>query len=178
MQRKEAEGLRALACSLHKGQGPVLSGWVRGRPQRRLPSAAAVATERSSKKPSSTVILNACRVANGLCWFKKKKKKGKHKSKDMEKAQESPGAPIHTGWAQGFGGRWCRQGRSIQQMVYITGDWQLRVSSQFYCCFGPRGRIRGKEERWEGHGDGHAGSEAAGWVRSNEPPSFFVVFQI
>lgn len=60
----------------------------RAIPYRTLPSAAAGG---SSKNPSSTVILNACRVANEL-WFKKKKEKGKHKSKDMDKAQESPGS--------------------------------------------------------------------------------------
>lgn len=63
--------------------------WVQGSPERRLPSAAAITTRGSSKNLSFTVILNACRVANELCWFKKKK--GKYKSKDMDKARESPG---------------------------------------------------------------------------------------
>lgn len=49
--------------------------WVQCSPERRLPSAAAITTRGSSKNPSFTVILNACRVANELCWFKKKKKK-------------------------------------------------------------------------------------------------------
>ena len=40
--------------------------------ERRLPSAAAITARGSRKKPSSTVILNVCRVANELCQFKKK----------------------------------------------------------------------------------------------------------
>lgn len=48
--------------------------WVQCSPERRLPSAAAITTWGSSKNPSFTVILNACRVANELCWLKKKKK--------------------------------------------------------------------------------------------------------
>lgn len=40
-----------------------------------------------------------------------------------------------------------------------------------------RGQIKGKEERSDTV-MGHAGSEAAAWVCSNKPPSFFVVFQI
>lgn len=135
-----------------------------------LPSAAAGG---SSKNPSSMVILNACRVANEL-WFKKKKEKGKHKSKDMDKAQESPGS--HWG---GPGGRWrcCRPGKSIQQMVYITDDWQFRVSSQFSCCSSP---VRANQRKGGkvGHCDGHAGSDAAGWARSDKPSSFFVVLQV
>lgn len=111
--------------------------WIQGNPERRLPSAAAITTRGSSKNPSFTVILNACRVANELCWFKKKKK-GKHKSKDMDKAQESPGPH----WVRPGGGRvdgrWCRQGKSIQQMVYITDDWQFRVSSQFLLLLQPK----------------------------------------
>lgn len=62
--------------------------WVQCSPERKLPSAAAITTRGSSKNPEFTVTLNACRVANELYWFKKK---GKHKSKDMDKAQESPG---------------------------------------------------------------------------------------
>lgn len=132
----------------------MFNGWVQGSPWRWLPSAAAVATRGSSKNPSSTLILNVCRVANELCWFKKKKKqkekkkKGKHKSKDMDKAQESPGP--HRVRGLGGGGRWCRQGRSIQQMVYITDDWQFRVSSQFYCCSSPKRA----NQRKRGHCDG------------------------
>lgn len=62
-------------------------------------------------------------------------------------------------------------------MVYITGDWQFRVSSQFLLLLQPKqGKSKGK--RNGGTPMGHAGSEAAGWVRSDEPPSFFVVFQV
>ena len=92
---------------------------------RMLPSAAAGG---SSRNPSSTVILNACRVANEL-WFKKKKKK---KANTTLKTWIKPKrAQVHIGWV--LGGRWrcCRPGKSIQQMVYITDDWQFRVSSQF-----------------------------------------------
>ena len=68
-----------------------------------------------------------------------KKTKGKHKSKDTDKAQESPGPHWVGPW--GRGGWWemmCRQRRSIQQMVYITDDWQFRVSSQFNSCSSPK----------------------------------------
>lgn len=122
--------------SLHQGQVPNVQCLDSRQSRRRLPSAAAITTRGSSKNPSFTVILNACRVANELCWFKKKK--GKHKSKDMDKAQESPGPH----WVRPGGGRvdgrWCRQGKSIQQMVYITDDWQFRVSSQFLLLLQPK----------------------------------------
>lgn len=92
----------------------------------------------------------------------------------MDKAQESPGS--HWG---GPGGRWrcCRPGKSIQQMVYITDDWQFRVSSQFSCCSSP---VRANQRKGGkvGHCDGHAGSDAAGWARSDKPSSFFVVLQV
>lgn len=120
--------------------------WVRGSAERRLPSAAAITTRGSSKNPSSMVILNVCRVANELCWLKKKKK-GKHISKDMDKPKK---AQVHMGkawgWGVGVDGRWCRQRRSIQQMVYITDDWQFRVSSQFRLLLQPT-EGKSKEKR-------------------------------
>ena len=62
-------------------------------------------------------------------------------------------------------------------MVYITGDWQFRVSSQFLLLLQPK-QGKSKEKRSGGPPMGHAGSEAAGWVRSDKPPAFFVVFQV
>lgn len=59
--------------SLHQGQVPNVQCLDSRQSRRRLPSAAAITTRGSSKNPSFTVILNACRVANELCWFKKKK---------------------------------------------------------------------------------------------------------
>lgn len=74
--RSEEGGLQVPnPCSLHKGQVPMFNGWVQGSLQRGLPSAAAIATKGSSKNPSSMVILNVCRVANELCWLKKKNKR-------------------------------------------------------------------------------------------------------
>lgn len=142
----------------------------RAIPYRTLPSAAAGG---SSKNPSSTVILNACRVANEL-WFKKKKKKANTNLKTWIKPKR---AQVHIGWVLGGWWRCCRPGKSIQQMVYNTDDWQFRVSSQFSCCSSP---VRANQRKGGkvGHCDGHAGSDAAGWVCSDKPSSFFVVFQV
>lgn len=38
-------------------------------------------------------------------------------------------------------------------MVYITDDWQFRVSSQFYCCSSPK-RANERKRGKVGHCDG------------------------
>lgn len=95
----------------------------RAIPYRTLPSAAAGG---SSKNPSSTVILNACRVANEL-WFKKKEK-GKHKSKDMDKAQE-PRFTLGGSW--GVGGDVAAQGSLYSKwfILQMTGSLESLPSS-------------------------------------------------
>lgn len=80
----------------------------------------------------------------------KKKKKPNTNLKTWIKPKR---AQVHTGWGLGVGGRWYRQGRSIQQMVYITDDWQFRVSSQFYCCSSPK-RANERKRGKVGHCDG------------------------
>lgn len=65
---------------------------------------------------------------------------GKHKPKDM--------GQIHLGWDLGAGGRWCRQGRSIQQMVYITMTGSLESLPSSTAAPAQRGQIRGEEESW------------------------------
>lgn len=140
--------------SLHKGWMPTVQWLGPKQPPEETAQCCCYHHRGSRKNPSSMVILNACRVANELCWFKKKK--GKHKSKDMDKAQESPGPH----WVRP-GGWWemVQTGRSIQQMVYITEDWQFRVSSQFYCCSSPKRANQRKR--------GRRGTDGACRVRSS-----------
>lgn len=57
-------------------------------------------------------------------------------------------------------------------ILQMTGS--LESLPSFYCCSRPKRAHQRK--RKDGTLMGHAGSEAAGWVNSNKPPSFFVVF--
>lgn len=60
-------------------------------------------------------------------------------------------------------------------ILQMTGSLESLPSST--AAPAQRGQMKGKEERW-GTVMGHAGSEAAGWVCSNKPSPFFVVFQV
>lgn len=65
------------------------------------------------------------------------------------------------GGVGGAGGRWCGQGPSIQQMVYITMTGSLESLPSSTAAPAQRGQTRGKEESQTL--TGHAGLEAAGW---------------
>lgn len=91
----------------------------------------------------------------------------------MEKAPESPRVHWEGSGAVGDGA----DKEVYTANVYITNDWQFRVSSQFHCCSSPKGAKQRKRER-RAVEMGHAGLEAVGWARSDKPPSFFVVFQV
>lgn len=153
----------------------MFNGWVKGSPQRRLPSAAAITTRGSSKNLSSMVILNACSVANELCWFKKKMANTNLKTWIKPKR-----AQVHLGklWVGGgLVGDGADKGGLYSKwfILQMTGSLESLPSST--AAPAQRGQIKGKEERWDTV-MGHAGSEAAAWVCSNKPPSFFVVFQV
>lgn len=91
---------------------------------RMLPSAAAGG---SSKNPSSTVILNACRVANEL-WFKKKKKKANTNLKTWIKPKR---AQVHIGGVLGVGGDVADQGSLYSKwfILQTTGSLESLPSS-------------------------------------------------
>lgn len=59
-------------------------------------------------------------------------------------------------------------------MAYITDDWQFSLFPVPLLLQPKEGKS--KARRKGGARVGHAGLEAAGWVCSNKPPSFFVVF--
>lgn len=80
---------------------------------------------------------------------------GKHKPKDMKEAPTNPDPP----WVgPGVAGRWYRQERSIQQMVYITMTGSLESLPSSAAAPAQRGPIRGKGERQDDDRACRAGS--------------------
>lgn len=92
----------------------------------------------------------------------------------MEKAPESP-APCWAG--SGVAGDGADKGGLYSEWFILQTTGSLESLPSSTAAPAQRGQTKGKEER-RGTVLGHAGLVAAGWVRSNKPPSFFVVFQV
>lgn len=142
-------------CSLCKGRCQMFGSRVRGSMKETGPRCRC-GCQGLGKDPSSTVILNACRVANGLCWLKKRK--ANTNLKTWKSPQELRAI---LGWP-GVGGDGpdgvCTANGLCYRRLAVHG-----VSSQFCCCSSPK--RADQRERGKLGIDGHAGSEAAGWVQ-------------
>lgn len=147
-----------------QGLGAMFKGRAQGSLKRTL-KCCHCCHQGLYKNPSSTVILN---VQSGQTVLVKNQKPVGRANTNLKTGN------ISSLGGGGAGGRWCRQGRSIQQMVYITMTGSLESLPSSTAAPAQRGQTRGKEESQTL--TGHAGLEAAGWECSNKPPSFFVVF--
>lgn len=121
----------------------------------------------SSKDPSSTVILHACRVANELRWFKTDKR-----ANTNLKTWISPREPKST-WGEAWWlvGDGADKGGLYSKWFILQMTGSLESLSSSTAAPAQKGQIKGKEEGQDTM-MGHAGSEAAGWCDQISPRRF------
>lgn len=149
-------------CALHKGQVPHAE-WI-GPRQKRLPSAAALASIGSRRLPAPWLILNVCREASELCWLKTKTKTkmGAERGKKRKKANTNLKSWKKLQRAQGYTGKgpgqwemvWTK--KSIQRTFILQMTGSLESLPSFTAAPAQRGQNKGKGKggpwRWDMQG--------------------------